>query len=96
VLTDEHQSADVRAACAEALGHGHFQDALSALATATADSSPEVRYWSLYALGELGDPAALPVVTARMSDPDRTSTGESIAEEAARVHELLDERHAAG
>jgi HEAT repeat protein len=96
VLTDQRERPDVRAACAEALGHGHFQEAFSALATATTDSSPEVRYWSLYALGELGDPAALPVVAARMRDPDRTSVGDSIAEEATRVHELLIERSATG
>ena len=94
VLTDQDQPPDVRAACAEALGYGHFRDAFPALVDATADSSPEVRYWSVYALGELGDPAALPVVALRMSDPDRTSTGASIAEEAERVCALLDERHA--
>jgi HEAT repeat protein len=96
VLIDQHERTDVRAACAEALGHGHFRGAVSALASATTDSSPEVRYWSLYALGELGDPAALPVVAARMRDLDRTSAGDSIAEEATRVHELLVERSATG
>ena len=95
-LADEDEPPDLRAVCAEALGYGHFKGALAVLVAATADSSPEVRYWSLYALGELGDPEALPYVAARLTDAEQASTGATVAEEAKRVHELLVRRRATG
>jgi HEAT repeat protein len=95
-LADQHEPSELRAACAEALGYGHYKGALPALAAATGDSSPEVRYWSLYALGELGEPEALRYVAARLTDTEQASTGEPVAEEAKRVYEMLVRRGATG
>jgi HEAT repeat protein len=92
VLRAEDEPAQVRAACAEAMGYGQFGGAVSALVDAARDASPDVRFWSIYALGEIGDPVALPAVSARLNDRDQVSTGELVCTEAARVREVLTQR----
>lgn len=67
-LGDRDEEADVRAHAAEALGHladrlGEREpDVLGALLHGLRDSSPEVRFWSAFALGNLGDEAAIPAL----------------------------------
>jgi HEAT repeat protein len=67
-LGDLEEDADVRAHAAEALGHladrlgEHERDVLAALLHGLRDSSPEVRFWSAFALGNLGDEAAIPAL----------------------------------
>jgi HEAT repeat protein len=67
-LADRDEDADVRAHAAEALGHladrlGEREpDVLGALLHGLRDPSPEVRFWSAFALGNLGDEAAIPAL----------------------------------
>jgi HEAT repeat protein len=67
-LGDRDEEADVRAHAAEALGHladrlgEHERDVLGALLHSLRDASPEVRFWSAFALGNLGDEAAIPAL----------------------------------
>jgi HEAT repeat protein len=67
-LRDLDEEVDVRAHAAEALGHladrlgEHEREVLGALLHALRDSSPEVRFWSAFALGNLGDEAAIPAL----------------------------------
>jgi HEAT repeat protein len=67
-LADQNEEADVRAHAAEAIGHladrlgAHERDALAALLHALRDGSAEVRFWAAFALGNLGDDAAIPAL----------------------------------
>lgn len=81
---------DVRAHAAEALGALKSHDALMDLLGALDDPSADVRYWAAYALGEIGDPAALPALD-RLAESDRASVGGagSVAAEASSAAELI-------
>jgi HEAT repeat protein len=92
VLANSGEPAEIRAACAEALGDGNFEGAFDVLVSSTSDSSPDVRFWSLYALGELGLPEALQTVGSHIPDDARTSSGQLISAEASRVYEILAHR----
>ena len=67
-LADSDEEADVRAHSAEALGHlanqlgEHEPEVLAALLHALRDGSAEVRFWAAFALGNLGDDAAIPAL----------------------------------
>jgi HEAT repeat protein len=77
-LGDIDEDNDVRAHAAEALGHladrlGEREpDALAALLHGLCDSSPEVRFWCAFALGNLGDEAAIPALE-RLAERDEES-----------------------
>jgi HEAT repeat protein len=64
VLANERDLPDVRAHAAEALGHlaeGRQAERIGPLLlTALHDQSAQVRFWSAFALGSLGDPRAIP------------------------------------
>lgn len=94
VLGNIHEPPEIRAACAEALGYGNFEGAFDVLVSSTADLSPDVRFWSLYALGELGLPGALQTVSSHLHDDARTSTGDLISAQATLVYEMLAQRQA--
>lgn len=59
VLSNEHEHPKVRAQAAEVLGSRGERRALLPLLTALDDASVEVRFWAVFALGQLGDPYAL-------------------------------------
>jgi HEAT repeat protein len=65
-LGDRKDEADVRAYAAEALGHmaphSPHDEALAALLRALNDPAPEIRFWSAFALGNLGDERAIPAL----------------------------------
>jgi HEAT repeat protein len=59
VLRDSQEDAQVRGHAAEALAYIGQRRAVPALIAALDDPSPEVRLWSAFALGELGDRRAV-------------------------------------
>ncbi len=67
-LRDRSEEPDVRAHAAEALGHmadrlgERRPDVLAALLHALTEAVPEVRFWAAFALGNLGDEAAIPAL----------------------------------
>jgi thioredoxin-like negative regulator of GroEL len=75
VLGDPNEDTDVRCHAAEALGHlapEEHSEVLAGLLHALADRSPEVRFWSAFALGNLGDERAIPALR-RVADSDTES-----------------------
>ena len=90
VLKSASEEPSVRGQAAEALGYLRDHSAFSSLLEAASDPSPEVRFWTAFALGQLGDRRAEPVL-------DRLSQGDSahvegwgtVAEEAGRALEEL-------
>lgn len=92
ILNDRQLSADVRAHAAEALGSIGATEAIDLLSLQLSDSSPDVRYWSIYAL------AALHAVAARDSfhrlaegDTGVTASGLRVADEARWALRQLNE-----
>jgi len=70
VLADQTNSPGLRGMAAEALSDVRDRRAVPALLGALGDVSPEVRFWAAFALGELGDPQALPELE-RIAATDR-------------------------
>jgi hypothetical protein len=90
VLRNTKAQRDLRAHAAEALGALASNDAVPDLIAALEDSSAEVRYWAAYALGQIGDPEALPALE-RLAQKDHRAIGTlgSVAEEASSAVELI-------
>jgi HEAT repeat protein len=65
-----HPDTGVRMAAVEALGKIGDRPSINALARALADPSPEVRQEAISALSNQGE-KAIPVLSARVNDPDR-------------------------
>lgn len=62
ILKNDKESSRLRAQAAESLGHlgtAHAAVSISLLISTMQDTSPEVRFWVAFALGELGDQTAL-------------------------------------
>lgn len=57
---NKQETPSVRGQAAEGLGNHRHRPAFWDLVKGLNDASPEVRFWSTFALGELGDPRALP------------------------------------
>jgi HEAT repeat protein len=80
-LGDRHEDADVRAHAAEALGHladrlgDRGSDVLAALLHALTDASADIRFWSAFALGNLGHEAAIPALQRLAARDSRSVEG---------------------
>ena len=70
VAVDKDVDPDVRGHAIEALGMMEVTDALQDLIALLADDSPEVRYWSCFALGCLGDPSSIPALERLAAEED--------------------------
>ena len=60
VLNKQKEKAAVRAQAAEGLGNLLYRPAFKSLASALNERNVQVRFWSIFALGKLGDTRALP------------------------------------
>jgi HEAT repeat protein len=83
VLTDKKEKTVVRAQAAEGLGNMRHRPAFKALMLALHEKNTEVRFWSAFAVGQLGDPRALPKLREMVRhDPGVLSGWGSIKKEA--------------
>jgi HEAT repeat protein len=64
-----HLEVTVRGHATEALGVMQAREAVPDLITLLSDSSPELRYWAAYALGQIGDSVSIPALE-RMASTD--------------------------
>jgi HEAT repeat protein len=82
--------AGVRGHAVEALGVMQARDAVSDLISLLSDASPEVRYWTAYALGQIGDPESIPALE-RMASSDVAvlSWDRSLKQEALDARESI-------
>ena len=84
VLSSRDEPLDLRCRAAEALGYLRDPTSLSALLTAASDASAEVRFWSVFALGQLGDRRAAPLLEMLVQDDHAIVEGWwSVSQEAA-------------
>ena len=89
ILRNDKLSDTVRAQAAESLGLLADQTALEDLLACLTDSSPDVRFWVVYALGELGDPSVLRPLEALLEDESQVRYLHSVGEEAQRVIQVI-------
>jgi HEAT repeats len=83
----------VRAQAAEALGYLGNRAALPQLLAATEDRSVEVRFWSVFALGQLGEASALPTLeNLAQRDHERLEGWWEVSREAAGAMEEIHRR----
>lgn len=75
VFTDQSQDPGLRAATAEALGASFVFDSTGELICGLSDRSPEVRFWSAYALGFMRVESALPELERLASRDDAEVPG---------------------
>ena len=90
VLRSNREGAQLRSHAAEALAYIGNRRAVPALITALDDPSPEVRLWSAFALGELGDTRAVaPLEHLAATDvtpvPGWGTVGEEVREALKRL-----------
>jgi HEAT repeat protein len=90
VLANQGEEAKVRGEAAEALGGCFASEAISDLIAALKDQSPEVRFWSAYALGHMKAESALAALESLASSDDAVVPGWwSVAREAADSIEII-------
>src|ERR1700730_8385920 len=60
VLRNVNEESLVRSHAAEALGYVQNRESVVVLLKQLKDKDPSVRYWCIFALGQIGDPEAVP------------------------------------
>lgn len=93
VLLNPHEDSKTRGEAAEALANLNDPRAVDPLIKALQDESTEVRFWSAYALGEIGDERAVPELK-RLAATDEAIVPEwgKISSEAANAIEQIHSR----
>ena len=90
VLENRAESANLRGHCAEALGNLRAPSAFGTLIDTLRDDDTQVRFWSAYALGEIGDAraaSALKEIAER--DQGRVEGLGTVQEEAREALSML-------
>lgn len=82
ILRDETLPAFLRARAAEALGQRGNLDAVDDLVASLSSPIAAIRFWSAYALGEIGDSAVIPRLLALIDDPESVEGWWTVGEEA--------------
>jgi HEAT repeat protein len=60
VLSNPEEESSIRSHAAEALGYIQNRESLGVLLNQLKDKDQAVRYWCIFALGQIGDPQAIP------------------------------------
>jgi HEAT repeat protein len=91
VLRDSREDAQLRGHAAEALAYIGQRRAVPALITALDDPAPEVRLWSAFALGEMGDRRAVaPLERLAATDVTPVPGWRTVGEEARQALKRLE------
>lgn len=83
LLSSQDEPANLRGQAAEALGYIGERESVVALLEATRDADPSVRFWAVFALGEIGDPQARPILEGiSASDHEKVDGWWEVSKEA--------------
>lgn len=83
---------DVRGHAAEALAHRHRKSTHNLLLKTLQDPSKHVRFWCAYALGEMREKKAVPILRLLLSDQRQVWGFHSVAKEAADAIDEIERR----
>ncbi|MCU0498527.1 MAG: HEAT repeat domain-containing protein [Anaerolineae bacterium] len=90
VLTNTNENSGVRGMAAEALISLKDRSAIPSLIFSLSDESPEVRFWSSFALGQLGAEEALPELERLAKEDHEEVLGwHKVSQEAADAIEII-------
>jgi HEAT repeat protein len=86
ILTNPNENPEVRGQIAEAIGVLDAEKAsLPVLLNLLNDDSAEVRFWAIYALGELGDNDVIPSLEALVNDSSMVENWWTVGQEASET-----------
>jgi HEAT repeat protein len=89
-LENENEDPGVRGMAAESLGNLRYKDAADLLIEGLRDKTVEVRFWCIFALGEMGEVRALAQLERlAKTDPESLEGWGSIREEALAAIRLI-------
>jgi len=86
------ENPDVRGHAAETLAHRHRKSTHSLLLKTLQDPSRDVRFWCAFALGEMREKQALPILRLLLSDQRHVRGFHSVAKEAADAITEIEKR----
>jgi len=93
LVSNKSENPSVRGEAAEALAHFHRKTSHRVLLNGLEDSSKEVRFWCAFALGEMGDADALPVLKELAAKDHRIVRGWwAVSKEAADTIRSIEKR----
>ena len=84
-VRDKSENPKVRGEAAEALAHCHRKSTHNLLLKTLQDPSKEVRFWCAFALGQMRERKAVPILRLLMSDHRQVRGFHSVAKEAAEA-----------
>ena len=91
-VRNKSEYADVRGHAAEALAHRHRKSTHNLLLKTLQDPSKHVRFWCAFALGEMREKKAVPILRLLLSDQRQVRPFHSVAEEAADAIRQIERR----
>lgn len=94
ILTNRTNETILRTQCAEALAYLGDKESVPTLLQGLKEASPEMRFWCLFALGELADTSVLKEIEALFHDETVVNGFWAISQEAREVHARILERYA--
>jgi HEAT repeat protein len=94
-VRNKSENPDVRGHAAETLVHRHRKSTHSLLLKTLQDPSKDVRFWCAFALGQMREKRAVPILRLLLSDHRQVRTFHSVAKEAADAITEI-EKHKSG
>jgi HEAT repeat protein len=93
VLNDQSELDSIRGQAAESLGNLEAKIAVPHLLKALNNDSAEIRFWSAFSLGKIGDPRAIPILK-QLAKRDRQKVPGwwSVGKEAAEAIKMIESR----
>jgi HEAT repeat protein len=91
-VRDKSENSDVRGHAAESLAHHHRRSTHNVLIRALQDPSKDVRFWCAFALGQMQEKRAVPVLQLLLTDERVVRGFHSVAEEAADAISDIEQR----
>ncbi|WAS94270.1 HEAT repeat domain-containing protein [Nannocystis punicea] len=92
VLRRSEEDPRVRGMAAEALAYIGDRRGVGELVKVLGDPSPELRYWVVFALGQIGNASLIPKLLPMLEDHASTPEFGSVADEVAATIEILKEK----
>jgi HEAT repeat protein len=91
-VRNKSENPDVRGHAAEALAHRHGRSTHDVLIKALQDPTKEVRFWCAFALGQMREKKAVPILQLLLSDQRLVRGFHSVAKEAADAISEIEQR----
>jgi HEAT repeat protein len=92
-IADKREDAIVKAYAIEALGNMRDEQSFETFIKHLSHRSPEIRYMSAYALGEVGDVNTIPILEQCLKDTGLFESWGTVADSAAEAIEIIKQKY---